>query len=266
MKSNQTKTHQLEKDFSSRKSFRWADLRDFYQDQLDDFDGNMLRRILYSLERDGKIIRVDKGRYIFGKNRNLFLGLMDKRKRFAPVFSAELQAINDLLGEKFRYARYCIWETSVLYEFMIHQPARNLTILDVEKDAVEAVFDFLAEQFPGKVFLKPDSEMMENYVFRLLDAVIVVPMISRSPVQMINNIPAPKLEKILVDLIADEDRFYIFHGQELVNIYENAFQNYQISERTLFSYAGRRNVVEDIRELIDRKTRVQLIQEKGVIE
>jgi hypothetical protein len=144
---------------------------------------------------------------------------------------------------------------------MVHQPARNLTLLDVEKEAAESVFNFLSDEIVGKVFLDPGRETVENYVFRLTDSIIVVPMISRSPIQTVQEIPYPKLEKILVDIVADEDKFYIFHGRELVNIYEGAFNNYRMSQRTLFWYAQRRRVKMGIRDLITNNTGIRIVQE-----
>jgi hypothetical protein len=102
--------------------------------------------------------------------------------------------------------------------------------------------------------------MIEKYAFRNAESIIVSFMISRSPHQLVNGIPCPKLEKILVDIFADKDKFFIFQGQELVNIYEIAFHNYQVSEKTLFWYAKRRKVHQKIRELMTQKTDIKLIQ------
>ena len=53
----------------------------------------------------------------------------------------------------------------------------------------------------------------------------------------------------------------MFHGQELVNIYETAFQDLQVSERTFFWYARRRNVEQEIRAFIAQETAIKLVQE-----
>jgi hypothetical protein len=145
---------------------------------------------------------------------------------------------------------------------MLHQPGQNLTILETEKDAVESIFNFLENQFRGKVFLDPGQEIVETYVFRNAESLIVSPMISRSPRHQVNGIPCPKLEKILVDVFADKKKFFIFQGQELVNIYKAAFQNYKISERTLFWYAERRKVHQKLQAFIRKNTDIQLIQQE----
>jgi hypothetical protein len=110
--------------------------------------------------------------------------------------------------------------------------------------------------------LDPSRDVVEKYVSRNAESIIVSPMISRSPRQQINGILCPKLEKILVDVFADKERFFIFQGQELVNIYEAAFRNYQVSEKTFFWYAERRRVNKKIRAFITQKTDIQFIQQE----
>ena len=67
-----------------------------------------------------------------------------------------------------------------------------------------------------------------------------------------------KLEKILVDIFSDEDRFFIFHGQEMINIFDNAFSNYWINTKTLFRYAGRRKAAERLKHFINSETQIKL--------
>lgn len=74
--------------------------------------------------------------------------------------------------------------------------------------------------------------------------------------QKVEGIPCPKIEKILVDIFADEEKFLAFHGQELVHIYENMFQTYLVSEKTLFWYAERRKVHTKIRTFITYDTSI----------
>ena len=54
----------------------------------------------------------------------------------------------------------------------------------------------------------------------------------------ISGVPYAKIGKILVDILVDDEKFYVFQGQELVSIFENVFANYWIDEKSLFRYAG----------------------------
>ena len=79
--------------------------------------------------------------------------------------------------------------------------------------------------------------------------------------QKVNNIPCPRIEKILVDIYADDEKFYVFQGQELIHIFETVFDRYQISEKALFRYAERRKVGTKLHTFITRKTKIKLLQQ-----
>ena len=249
---------ELRKTFSNQISFRKSELREFYRNQYDEFDENAFRRLLYSLEKDKIIIKVDTGVYILNNNNE---NVWQPRKKFIPSFSPELKSISNLIQKKFPYTKAIMWETRILHDFMLHQPGQNLMILEAEKEAAESIYNFLDNQFKGRVFLDPKQDVVDKYVLRISESIIITPMISRSPHQRVNDIPCPKLEKILVDIIADAEMFFMFHGQELVNIYKIAFHDYQVSEKTLFWYARRRKVEQKIRALISQKTDIKLIQQ-----
>jgi hypothetical protein len=258
MKKDNLYIYELKNFFSDQKSFRKSGLRDFYRKLYDKLDEKTFRRILYALEKENIVTAVDRGTYILGNDE-----ILKRRKGFIPTFSLELKSLSDSIQAAFPYTEILIWETRVLYDFMIHQPGQNLIILEAEKEAIESIFNFLENESTGKVFLDPNQDTVERYALRNAESIIVMPLISRSPHQSVNGVPCPKLEKILVDIFSDKEKFFILHGQELVNIYENAFQNYLVGEKTFFSYARRRKVHLKIRAFITKKTNIQLIQAKG---
>ena len=246
---------ELKNFFSNQKFLRKSSLRDFYRGHYDGLEENTFRRILYALEKKNIITAVDRGLYILGYDEGL-----KRRKEFIPIFSPKLKSISDSIRNAFPYTKILIWETRILYDFMLHQPGQNLIILETEKESTESIFNFLEDEINGNVFLDPNQDMIERYALRDSESIIVSPLISRSPHQMINNVPCPKLEKILVDIFSDQEKFFIYHGQELVNIYRTAFRDYQIRENTLFSYAKRRKVHLKIRAFITKKADIDLIQ------
>lgn len=256
MKKDNLYIAELKITFSNQKNFRKLELRDFYHNLYEELDEKDFRRILYSLEKENIIIKVDTGVYVLNNSEKSW----PLQKKFNPVFSPELIKINKKVQENFPYTKTIIWETRILHDFMLHQPGQNLTILETEKESTESVFNFLDSQFTGKVFFDPNVDIVEKYVLHYADSILILPMINRSPHQWINGIPCPKLEKILVDVWSEKEIFFMFYGQELVNIYEMVFHNYQVSERTFFWYARRRKVYQKIREFILQKTDIQLIR------
>jgi hypothetical protein len=257
MKKNNIYLTELNNTFSEQDHFSKSELRDFYQDLYEDFDENTFRRIIYSLERDKVITKIDRGIYLLNKNNEQAWHL---RKKFIPAFSPDVISITNIIRENFPYTITILWETRILLNFMRHQPGQNLIVLETEKESIESIFNFLENKFTGRVFLDPSQDIVEKYALRNTNSILILPMISRSPRQIVNGVPCPKIEKILVDIWSDKSRFFMFHGRELVNIYETIFQNYQISEKTLFGYAKRRKVDKKIRSFMIEKTDIQLIQ------
>ena len=259
MKNDELYLLDLKNFFSYQKYFRKSDLRSFYRNKYKVLEEKTFRRILYALERDNIIIAKDTGIYTLRNEDNF-----QSRKKFIPIFTPELKLISDTIQKTFPYTKILVWETRILYDFMLHLPGQNSKILETEEEAIESIFNFLQNQFPGKVFMEPGQEILEKYVSRSTESIIVSTMIKRSPCLRVNGIPCPKLEKILVDIFSDKNKFYIFQGQELITIYKTAFQNYKISERTLFWYAERRKVHQKLRTFIQNYTEIQLIHSKGM--
>ena len=62
--------------------------------------------------------------------------------------------------------------------------------------------------------------------------------------------PIATLEKIMVDLFADENLLHFYQGSEMVNIYEKIIDRYSINFTKLFSYAKRRKKEQEIKQFI----------------
>lgn len=254
MKDNHTQLHlpELKDTFSDRAFITKNELRSFYRAHAKDFTEQFFRRVLYALEKKQILVSLGSGMYAFKEQAS-------RKRMFFHSPTKKLSSIHQILQKTFPYLDYLCWETSILHEFMIHQPGQNLIVVEAEKDACESVFNRLMEEYTGRVFLNPTRSMMENYVLPQPSPVIVLPLISESPRTTHDNIPLPKLEKILVDILVDENIFFAFQGVELSNIYENAFATYWLNQRTMFRYARRRKASKTLQEFIQSKTRIELV-------
>ncbi|MFK5982701.1 MAG: hypothetical protein QM499_07300 [Flavobacteriaceae bacterium] len=91
----------------------------------------------------------------------------------------------------------------------------------MEKDAAEQVFNVWNEK--GKnVFLNPSSQIFERYINNAEDAIIIKHLVSEAPINHVNNVIIPALEKLLVDMLVDEDIFSAQQG-EIEFIYNRDF-------------------------------------------
>lgn len=252
----QLQTSELKAIFSGHNAIPKNDLRNFYRTHAQNFTEQFFRRVLYTLEKEQVLVPMNAGMYAFKEQE------ANRKGKFSHRLSKKLSSVHQVLQKAFPYLDYLCWETSLLHEFMTHQPGQSLIVIEAEKDACESVFNGLREKYNGKVFLNPNRSMMEKYVLPQVDPMIVIPLISQSPRMTDSGIPSPKLEKILVDIFVNEDIFFAFQGRELSNIYENAFAAYWMNERTMFRYASRRKADARLREFIQKKTKIQLVPHK----
>jgi hypothetical protein len=243
----------LKMKFSNRESVRKVELWEFYHLQNPDLTEQAFRRILYSLEKERCITPIGAGIYALI---NPFLA--STKKKFVPSLSPTAQELSLEVKENFPYTQYLIWETGALHEFMTHQPSQSQIILEIEKEATESVFNKLKEQSSRNIFLEPDRVTFERYIIDTPESILLLQLVTQSPKMKTKGIVSARLEKILVDIFSDEDRFFTFHGQELTNIFENAFSTYWINTKTLFRYAGRRKVVERLKNFINTRTQIDL--------
>jgi hypothetical protein len=242
--------------FSSPQSVSKADLRDFFRFRDPNLTEQAFRRILYGLEKQNLITPTGRGTFLCQPR---LLPQFTQKKKFLPALSSWIQKVNAEIKETFPYLDYLLWETQVLHALMLHQPGQNQIILETEKDTEEAVFNHFSSLYPGQIFLAPDRTMLERYVMQQPETILVSKLISQTPMgKKIGGVPYAKLEKILVDLLVDEETYFIYQGQELVNIFENAFAQYWIDERSLLRYAGRRNAIAKLQLFISTQTHIEL--------
>jgi len=245
----------LIKAFSGFRSVRRSDLRKYFEQHSQSATDQAFRRFLYQLEKRQVIAPVGSGVYVFPDSLS---PKAKQKKQFSPTWSLELAHLNDVFQKAFPYAEYMLWETRLLHEFMLLQPGQNFTVLETEKDVYESAFNFLSQEYPGRVFLAPDRPIMERYVLPQPGSILVFRLVTEAPGRDIKGIPFPRLEKVLVDIFVEDDVFYFLQGEELVHIFENAFSSYWISEKTLFRYARRRKVSQKLRQFILERARVEL--------
>jgi hypothetical protein len=162
------------------------------------------------------------------------------------IFTALL---NNKLKKHFPFAGFCLWHNSEITPFMHHIPNLQQIFVEVERDAISAVFDFLNENSEKRVFLSPGSDDYSRYIAGK-EAIIVRNLVSEAPVQKAENITIPTIEKILVDVIGDVD-FEFMQGAELHRFYRNVLERCVINQKKLLRYASRRNRKNKVQQLLN---------------
>lgn len=144
------------------------------------------------------------------------------------------------LKEKLPFARICVYNGSVIAPMQHHVSENNITYVEADRDITESVFELLKET-SGNVWLSPDADMVSRYIDLKDKGFIVKALVTESPVETIEGITTPTLEKLLVDITKDPDFSYL-QGTETERIWDNARELYVINESRLNRYARRRGL------------------------
>lgn len=197
--------------------------------------------LLSRMLNNGHIIRVSNGIYRLNTS---------KKSDFIYKPDQPIILLNEKIREHFPFVDYCIWNPSALVHLMQHIPSVKLTLIDVEREAMEAVFSFLqGENIRTRIILAPTEQECERYISND-DLIIVRPLVKESPLAVVDGCNVPTIEKMLVDAIQDKELKYL-QGNELYTIYSNAYAVYNINESKLLRYASRRNRKDKVTEIIN---------------
>jgi len=204
---------------------------------------NTFRKIIFELRKKNILHPVKRGLYT-----------LEKKQIYNPDISGKLKRISSSIQKEKVTDNYCIWETFWANEFMIHQPMRSVIVAEVDSDALETVYYLLKDKVYKRTYIKPDEQIMKQYVMEDIEPIILLPFKSRSPVINNSKITIPKLEKILVDLYFDSKLFYWIRGDELTNIFNEAHRKYYLNFSTLLSYARGRRADKNLKQFLINNT------------
>ena len=195
---------------------------------------------LNRLLKSGQLLRIERGVYKLPD---------DARKDFSVVCSEEIRQINQQIKTQFPFVDYCLWSASTLMPYMHHIPNLNLLFVDVEREVAESVFNLLNSDSNKRVFLLPSLTDIERYI-STNDAIIIRPLISESPLQLVEGINTPTIEKVLVDIVGDVE-FLFLQGSEINYVYTTIFERHNVNKNKLLRYATRRGRKEEVEKLIN---------------
>lgn len=236
------KTKQLKQHFAKAESISIDQIYKFYNTGKSIIPKSTLRWRIYKLLNAGVLKRIGRGKYKFGTE-----------TIYQPDTPKSVKTIYDKIKKNFPYANVCGWHTNYLNEFTIHQPGRYSIIIEAEKDTAESIFNFIKEQYK-EAFLNPTKDVYHRYISGKKESIVVLNLISEAPTQEVDNINVPTIEKILVDVFADNSIFSTFQGKEMQNIFVNVLQKYTVNMSTLRRYAYRRGKKEKLEQYIKKLT------------
>jgi hypothetical protein len=230
--------------FKKRSSFERNELYKFYLEYEPDLKENTFSWRIYDLKKKDIIKTIGRGLYV-----------ISYKPKYKPVLSDNILKIARKTNERFSEIQYAIWENQWLNEFTQHQVSNQMIIVEVEKEFTESLYYYLKDSLRMDFFLNPDEKEIQFYISESTLPIVIKRLVTRAPInnQTSKNavVPIATLEKIMVDLFADDGLFHFYQGSELLNIYENILERYSINFTKLFSYAKRRKKEEEIKQFIN---------------
>lgn len=178
--------------------------------------------------QNGVLTRIGRGKFALGAGRT-----------YCPELTNKQTSLFKKLKAEFPFISICIWSTSVINEFMLHQPGRFYQLIEVEKSVMESLFYFLKDKNIS-VYIDPSPELISRYLIDEKEPWIVKPLVSEAPTQELEGVSTITIEKMLVDIFCDPIIFSAQQGSEMDQIFKEAFEKYVINESKMLRYASRR--------------------------
>ena len=201
------------------------------------------------LVKKGKVVRVGRGVYLFAP-----------KKRFNLTASGLTRRAYKLLNSRLNYLEVTITDTSSLGDLMNLQPFSFVVCIETRKTAVNAVLSALQKE-KIEAYSKKDFPKVERYV-TTSQPVFVRPELAVNPsMPKEKNMRMANIEKILVDLVCDEDIYGQYQGSELENIYMNATERYAVNYSQMLKYAAARGKKTKVVEYLSETTEFKKVRD-----
>lgn len=164
--------------------------------------------ILNRMVRDGRLQRVQRGVYAIS-SKNLW----------QVVLTQQEKTVYDVLQSQFPLLNICTYNGETFAPLQRHLAFNQATYVEVERDGVETVFHCLQDA-GYETYKTPNEQMAYDYIDIKKKIIIVKPLVTQAPLTKQDGCRVPTLEKLLVDIRADKD-FYYMQGIEASYMTDN---------------------------------------------
>lgn len=195
---------------------------------------------LNKLTREHRLSRISRGIYA-----------VSGQIEFVPEVTADMVAAHEILYHELPFSSFCLYKGTELASYLHNIATNNVLYVETERDSCESAFNML-KQKGYTCYIRPGKDMIYHYIDLADNVVFIKPLPSESPLQAVQGLTVPTLEKLLVDINVDED-FYYLQGSEAFYILRNAAEKNVINRSRLLRYARRRYVadklIQDLEEI-----------------
>lgn len=229
--------------FKKMEYFTREDLLNFFHYYEPDLKEGTFGWRIYDLKKKNIIKPLKRGLYT-----------ISYKPKYKPTLSEPLFRITKQITKRYEDVKFCIWESGWLNEFAQHQTSRSTIFIEIERGFEESVFYDIRDFTKNELYLNPHEREIDLYISESHKPIVIKKLVSRAPLSKRTErritYYTPTLEKLLVDLYAEEKLFNYLQGSEMIHIYENALTKYTLNFTKLFSYAKRREKENDIKQFM----------------
>lgn len=168
-----------------------------------------------------------------------FFSTVAEKFPFTPVRRVEV--IRQCLKKNYPLVDFLIWDTKIFAPLYHHTQTHHITFVEVEKDLVFPIHEHLYGKYRGVLKERRVKSFFAGFDVTL-DPVVVRAMPSRSPRE--GNVPA--LEKILVDMYLDMNRYSYIGHSDYLELWWDLIRLYRINIRELIGYSRRRKCLRQL--------------------
>lgn len=233
----------------NKDSFTRRDVFDAASSACDDFKESDMRNLMEAMLVGGSIVRIAHNRYVRKES---------SKQEYKPVYSDEAKKLIKDVKEKYPYLSFQVWEITWFNEFLNHLVAHNRIFLDVENDGCEFVYSSLADDYGGRILLRPSVKELQYYI--QTDSIIVERMVSESPKGRNDAYEVP-IEKLIVEMFANKTLMRMISKGDYPEALETIFEKYNVDQIKMLRYARRRNRKDELVNYIKEYTNIKLLGE-----
>ncbi len=223
----------------NRESFRFSDLLSYLNSIL----------TISKVTLSWYLREMVKDNILFKLGRGIYTSRQHKAVCYTPRLRDKAIKIGKLIAGAFPFIEISVFDGQVLSDFQHHISSNNIIYIEVEREAMESVFHWLKGE-GYKTYLNPNKDFVYDNIDISKEALIVKPLISESPLTEIRGVSTPRIEKILVDIMCDDDMDYL-HGSEWHYIFDHVMNSFSVNRSTLLRYASRRNAKDKIGKALE---------------
>lgn len=235
-------------------------IREYFQNFYENLSESSFLWRIYELKRAGVITKLSSSIYRINQYRKKDFQV--EFKGFPQIFDVLKNMNSAVMKNKYVSSDELFmsaWDISILNQFMTHQVLKDIIVIEGDKYRLPSIYDELKTQLNSTFFVSRNPKKDVDNLSYENEIVFVLPLPKRSPIDKSNAITTqyivvPKMEKILVDLVANQELTPMIDSYTVKEIMMNFYKEYNLDFTTLLYYARNRGIRDKMAEVVNWAT------------